>query len=821
MNQNQIPQPLSPTDLYQACDPAQFSFETTADLQGSRAVVGQERAAEAVQFGISIQQDGYNLFALGPKGSGKYTAVHQYVAAAAANAPTPPDWCYLYNFEQPHHPKALQLPAGQGAALRQAMKTLTEELSAAIPAAFESEDYQAQRQNINEAFQSKQEEALSTLQEQARERDVALLRTQNGLAFAPLREGEVIPPEAFEELPDAERKEIEADIEELQKELQRVVQQMPQWNREGREQVKQLNQEIAALAIDPLIDEIKQKFSDYAEITAHLKAVRADILEHLGLFSQSDQNGGGNPLAQLMQGQNNRAAQAEANREQLMNRYQVNLLVDNENQEGAPIIHENHPTHQNLIGRVEHQARMGALITDFNLIRAGALHRANGGYLIVDARKLLMQPYAWESLKRALQAQEVRIESLGQSLSLISTVSLEPQPIPLNLKVILLGERLLYYLLYEMEPDFAELFKVAADFENEMPRTNGSQERYAQFVATLAAENALRPFHASAVARVVEHGSRFAGDREKLTTHTQTIADLLRESNHWAEVHEADVVQAEHVQQALDAQKYRNGRLRDRMQETILRDTILIDTEGSQVGQINGLAVLQTGGFAFGKPNRITARVRLGKGEVVDIERQVEMGGPIHSKGVLILSGFLGGRFASQQPLSLSASLVFEQAYGGVDGDSASSAELYALLSALAETPIRQALAVTGSVNQHGRVQAIGGVNEKIEGFFDICHSRGLNGEQGVLIPEANVKNLMLRQDVIDAVADEQFHIYPIRTIDEGIALLTGVPAGEPDDADDYPSDTINGRVAQRLRSLAEKQRRFAQAPVTENGASS
>lgn len=813
------PEPLPTTALYQHCDPAQFTFETTIELNGARPIAGQERAEEAVRFGIKMQQDGYNLFALGPKGSGKHTAVHQYLAETAANAPTPPDWCYLYNFDQPHHPQVLRLPPGTGNILRKEMETLIEELRAAIPAAFESEDYQAQRQNIDEAFQHKQEEALEELQEQARERGIALLRTQNGLAFAPMRDGEVIPPETYQALPEAEREKIEAEIEELQGELQRIAQQVPQWSREGREQVKVLDQEIAALAIDPLLNEIKEKFSEYSEVIDHLDAIRDDILEHLQFFSQNEQSNSGNQLAMLLQGQQAQsAAQIEATREQMMHRYRINVLVDNENQEGAPIIYENHPTHQNLIGRVEHQAHMGALITDFNLIRAGALHRANGGYLILDTRKLLMQPYAWESLKRALQAQEVRIESLGQTLSLISTVSLEPEPIPLNLKVILLGERLLYYLLYQLDPDFAELFKVAADFENQMERNETNQAQYAQLIATLAVENELRPFHANAVARVVEHSSRFAGDGEKLTTHMQTITDLLREADHWAGAAGSDVVQAGHVQQALDAQKYRNGRIRDRLQEAILRDTVLIDTSDSQVGQINGLSVLQTGNFTFGKPNRITARVRLGKGEVVDIERQVEMGGPIHSKGVMILSGFLGGRYASRQPLSLSASLVFEQSYGGVDGDSASSAELYALLSALAELPIKQNLAVTGSVNQHGQVQAIGGVNEKIEGFFDICQSRGLTGDQGVLIPQTNVKNLMLRQDVIDAVADGQFHIYPIKTIDEGIALLSDLPAGEADEDGDYPEGTVNYLVAQRLRNLAEKQRRFARPAVSENG---
>ncbi|MCB0012264.1 MAG: AAA family ATPase [Anaerolineales bacterium] len=809
---------LKPADLYQRCDPDQFTFASTAELPAGQPIIGQERAEDAVKFGIGIQRNGYNLFALGPKGSGKYTAMHHYLAAAAAAAPAPPDWCYLYNFDQPHEPRALSLPAGTGSALQTAMKTLGDELGAAIPAAFESQDYQAQRQNILAAFQGRQEEAVSELQASARERGIALLRTQNGLAFAPMRDEEVMPPEAFQELPQAEREQLEADIEEMQEALQRIAQQLPRWNRESREEVKKLNQEIVALAIDPLINEVKAQFADHEALVAHLTAVREDILENLELFRQTEQDNEGNPLSQLMARGNASTAQMRANREQLLRRYHVNLVVNNEHQDGAPIVHENHPTHQNLIGRVEHQAQMGALITDFNLIRAGALHRANGGYLLLDARKLLQQPYAWESLKRALQAQEIRIESLGQSLSLISTVSLEPEPIPLDLKVILLGERQLYYLLYQLEPEFAELFKVAVDFEDQIARDGENQALYAELVATLVAENELRPLVAGAVARVVEYGSRYVGDREKLSTSVHTLTDLLIEADHAAAAANSDQIKADHVQQALDAQSYRNGRIRDRLQEAILRDTVLIDTEGHEVGQINGLAVLQAGNFSFGKPNRISARVRLGKGEVIDIERQVEMGGPIHSKGVMILAGFLGGRFAAKQPLSLSASLVFEQSYGGVDGDSASSAELYALLSALADVPIRQELAVTGSVNQHGQVQAIGGVNDKIEGFFDICQARGLTGEQGVLIPAANVKNLMLRRDVLEAVAENQFHIYAVRTIDEGIELLTGVPAGVPDNQGNYPSDTINYRVAQRLQELAEKQQQFGQPSAQLNG---
>ncbi|MCA9971840.1 MAG: AAA family ATPase [Anaerolineales bacterium] len=800
---------LSPAELARRCDPAQFSFETTADLNAPAPIVGQARAETAVRFGLGIRQDGYNLFALGTKGSGKQTAVSQYLTQAAAAAPTPPDWCYVYNFDQAHKPHALQLPPGTGTQLRQDVDNLLNEVRAIIPSTFESEDYQAQRRAIQESFQQEQEEALEALQARAQEQDIALLRMQTGLAFAPIKDGEVISPEDFQEMSEEERTEIQQKVEALQEELQRIMLQVPQLNRQGREQIEALDREIATATLKPLFAELESTYADFSDVLTHLRAVQTDILDNLAAF-YTPQNGQ-NALQQALQqagqdGALSKAAQSEA----FFNRYQVNVLVDNGGRDGAPIVHENHPTYQNLLGRVEQVARMGALITDFTLIKAGALHRANGGYLLLDARKLLLQPYAWESIKRALQAQEIRIESLGQTLGLISTVSLEPEPIPLDLKVALIGERYLYYMLYQLDPDFAELFKVAADFADEMPRDDDGKEAYARLVSTLAQQNDLRPFHRQAVARVVEHGSRLAGDAQRLSTHTQQIADLLREANYWCGEAGRGVVQAEDVQQALDAHQYRNGRIQERMQEAVLRDTILIDTDGEATGQINGLAVLQVGGYAFGKPSRISARVRLGKGEVVDIERKVDMSGPFHSKGVLILTGFLGGRYAAERPLSLSASLVFEQSYSGIDGDSASSAELYALLSALAETPIRQDLAVTGSVNQHGQVQAIGGVNEKIEGFFNLCRARGLTGSQGVLIPAANVKNLMLHQDVVDAVAAGQFHVYPVHTVDEGIALLTGMPAGAADASGSYPDGTFNHRVACRLHELAEKQRSFA-----------
>ncbi|GAB4263870.1 MAG: ATP-binding protein [Candidatus Promineifilaceae bacterium] len=802
-----VPEPLDASQLYQHCNPNQFSFETTETCSTAVPVVGQARAEAAIKFGSGIQQPGYNLFVIGPTGSGKYTAVTHYLTQKAAKEPVPNDWCYIHNFAQPHQPIALPLPPGKGKQLQQDMLAFVEEVSALLPAAYESEEYQSQRQAITEAMQQQQEDMLEAIKKRAAEKGIALLRTPNGLAFAPLENGEVISPKQFESYDEEKRQQIEADIELLQGELQKLISQVPQWSRQVREQIKTLDQRIATNTITPLITELRQRYHDQEAVQTYLTAVAEDVIANAGVFRQGD-----GTLASLQQVM---GATTTGDKEKLsfFNRYLVNLLIDNSSTEGAPIVTENHPSYHNLVGRVEYLSQMGALVTDFTQIKAGAMHRANGGYLLLDARKVLTQPYAWESLKRILQTGEIRIESLGQSLGLISTVSLEPMPIPLQVKVVLMGERLLYYLLMQYDPEFGELFKVVADFEDEMPRTPENNLIYAQLMSTLIAQNGLRPFHKTAVARVIEHSARLAGDAQRLSTHRQSLADLLREADFWAAEAGHDVVLAPDVEQALKADDYRHGRLRDRMQEAILRETLLIDTTGEKVGQINGLSVIQLGRFSFGRPSRITARVRLGKGEVIDIERQVEMGGPIHSKGVLILSGFLGARYAAERPLSLSASLVFEQSYSGVDGDSASSAELYALLSALANVPIQQGLAVTGSVNQHGEVQAIGGVNEKIEGFFDVCRHRGLTGDQGVLIPAANVKNLMLRHDVVDAVKAGRFHIYPIRHVDEGIALLTGLPAGEQQADGTFPEGTINDRVMKRLEQFAQKVKEMNQPP--------
>ena len=793
-------QPLSAQQLRQICDPAQFDFETTAKLQDLGEIVGQERAVDAIKFGIGIQCEGYNLFALGPSGTGKRTTIRQFLDQRAAAEPIPLDWCYVNNFEQPHKPRALRLPPGQGVVLHKDMEQLIEELRTAIPATFESEDYRTRRQEAEEEFKERQEKAFGEIQEEAKERGIALIRTPVGLAFAPLREGEVISPDEFQELPEEKRKQVETDISDLQEQLQAIIYQVRQWEREAREKVKELDRQIAMSIVGHPVDELRKKYAELANVVDYLNEVQQDVIENADEFRKTEETPQimGIPLPRSLLGP------------PAFRRYQVNVLVDHSESEGAPVVYEDHPTYNNLIGRIEHIAQMGALLTDFSLIKPGALHRANGGYLILDARQMLLQPYAWDGLKRALRSREMRIESLGQVLSLVSTVSLEPESIPLDVKVVLIGERLLYYLLHRFDPDFGELFKVEADFNEEIARSPENNLLYARLVATMVSRQGLRPFDRGAVARIIERSARITRDAEKLSVHLLSIADLLRETDYWADVTGNGVATADDVQRAIDAQIHRADRLQERVQEEITRGTILIDTAGERVGQVNGLSVIVLGNFAFGRPSRITARVRMGKGKVMDIEREVELGGPIHSKGVLILAGFLGARYAAEHPLSLSASLVFEQSYGGVEGDSASLAELCALLSALAKVPVKQSLAVTGSVNQHGQVQPIGGVNEKIEGFFDVCQARGLTGEQGVIIPVSNVQHLMLRQDVVEAVAAGQFHVYSVQTVDQATEILTGIPAGERDEEGNFPEGSINQLAEARLIELAEKQRAFA-----------
>ena len=775
--------------LARRCRPGELPFNLSSELPDAPAMIGQDRAAEAVAFALRMRHKGYNVYALGPAGVGRHALVDNLLKSRAAKESTASDWCYVNNFADPQRPHCLDLPAGQGTGFAAAMKHLVEELRIALPAAFENNEYRARREVIDQQAKSRSEEAFGGLQQRADAKDIALIRTPMGLALAPKRDGKVMNPEDFEALPEEQRKEIENDLQAAQTELEGIMRQIPQWEREHRDLVRSLNRDITGFAVASLIGEFRGNYADLPGVLDYLDAIERDIKENVDDFlpqpqQPSPEPGGPPPTA---------AAQA-AMEDMRYRRYQVNVIVDNGGGNGAPVVYEDNPTYQNLIGRVEHLARFGALITDFNLIQPGALHRANGGYLILDAERLVAGGYGWPALKRALQSGEIRIESIEQALSLATTVSLQPEPTPLDVKVVLVGSPLLYYLLAQHDEDFAELFKIAADFDDRVARNSDATLLYARVIATIVRRERLRAFDRDAVGRVIEQAARLAGDSERLSTSMRAIVELLQEADQLAADGGKEVVGTAEVQAALDAQTRRGDRIYRRMQEEIARRTIRIETDGEVVGQINGLSVISLGALAFGNPTRITAQVRMGRGEIVDIEREVQLGGPLHSKGVLILIGFLGGRFGGERPLSLHASLVFEQSYGGVDGDSASAAELFALLSALAEVPIRQCFAVTGSVDQHGVIQAIGGVNEKIEGFFDICRATGLTGKQGCIVPASNIKHLMLRADVVAACVAGQFRVIPMETIDQGFELLTGVP-----------TETANKKIAARLDEFSAK----------------
>jgi len=780
---------LAPKQLARRWPAEAFDFETTASLEPPEAALGQHRALEALELAVGVAQPGFNLFVLGAPETGRFEAMLQRIRQLAAGLPAPDRWCYVNNFRDPIRPVALRLPGDTGARLRDDMRQLVEELRSAIPAVLESDEYRSRVEQIEAHFASLQEQAFGELVEEAQGQGIALLRTPAGFSFAPAREGEVMPHEEFEKLPTSEKERIAQAIRALQEKLERILRQAVGWRREHRDEMKKLNREVTTFAVGHLVDDLLRKYVALPDVVAYLEAVAKDVVENADIFRATAET----PQAQQMQ----------ADELPPLRRYQVNLLVD-DGATGAPVVSEENPTFQNLIGRTEHVARFGALMTDFGLIRPGAMHRANGGYLLLDARKLLMQPLAWEALKRALLTREIRIESPAQQYGLISTVSLEPQPIPLGLKVVLFGDRMLHALLQAWDPEFVELFKVDADFEDDIVIDDAALPTYARLIGSLARDAKLPPLGSDAVARVIEHAARDAGDRGRVTLHVHRLRDLIAEAAYHAGRQGRERIGRDDVQAALDARRERTGRVRRRLQEQILEDTILIDTAGALPGQINGLSVYVMGETAFAQPTRITATTRIGEGNLIDIQREASLSGSIHSKGVMILSAFLASRYAARQAFALNASLAFEQTYGPVDGDSASLAELCAILSSLAGIPIRQTWAVTGSIDQSGNVQAIGAVNEKIEGFFEICAARGLDGRQGVLIPATNVRHLMLRDEVVQAVRDGRFAVHAVASVDEAMRLLTG-----RDDVDAVVRVRLAelGKLRQKLLAPAQRNR--------------
>jgi lon-related putative ATP-dependent protease len=791
-----IPAELSPEDLRCPCSPELFDFESTADLDPLREIIGQDRATQAIAFGTAIQSSGYNIFALGPTGAGRATAIRQFLEAKAASEPAPEDWCYVYSFGDPSRPRSISLPPGRGCVFKRDMSTLVEELRADMSRAFEGAHYEERRKEILQSLQERQSAAFAELEKYLNERSFTLIRTPAGLAIAPVMEGKPLSAEEYTALDAETREQFEAHRSDLDEQMSKTMREVREQEKQIRAEVERLDHELAEFVVSGHLQELREKYKDCPTVIEHLKDVEEDVVQHASLFLGSGEQP--EPAAIALPIPLPRASNH-------LDRYEVNLLVDRCDATGAPVIVETNPTYHNLVGRVEHRVELGAMLTHFTMIKAGALHRANGGYLVVDAKRVLTNPLAWDALKRALSNKEAKIEEMGEAYRAVATAMLQPEPIPLRVKVVLIGDPEVYYLLHNLDEDFRELFKVKADFETRMSRTEESVRSYALFIGERCRQEGLYHFDPSAVARVVEYGSRLVEDQQKLSTRFANIADLVRESAYWATQSNRSLVTGTDVQRALDERTRRSNRIEEQILEATERGFLFVDTSGEVVGQVNGLSVLSMGDYEFGKPSRITARTFSGKAGVVNIDREVKMTGPIHDKGVLILTGYLGGKYAQKQSLTLSASVVFEQAYEGVEGDSASSTELYALLSSLAGVPIRQGIAVTGSVNQRGEIQPVGGVTQKIEGFFGVCKAKGFTGEQGVIIPSANTKSLMLRDEVIDAVRDGKFHVYPVATVDEGISILTNREAGEPGEGGVYPEGTINALVTERLSQLAEE----------------
>ena len=781
---------LTPDALYRACDPGTFSFAVTDELPYAPTIIGQERAVEAIHFGLDIQSPGFNVFVMGPTGTGRRSILSRIVHEQANQAETPNDWVYVNHFTELGTPRAISLPPGRGAELRADMERFNSGLMDRLLQAFETDQYAEEREKLEQQFRGMQQEELAAVDTACRERGFALVRSPSGLYITPVRNGELLTPEAFSQLETEDRVSVEQNLDVLEDMLSSAMRRLREYERRTQAAIERLDREVANFTVSPLIEELSEKYADQEEVREYLSEVLQDIIENVNTFrSEGDENL-----------EDDSASLLEIPVHQ---RYRVNLLVDNAHTQGAPVIIEDVPTYDKLFGRIEYDVRRGASVTDYTLIRPGALHRANGGYLILDAEALMDDPYVWTGLKRALFGGLIRIESPdGQQL--VRTVTPIPEPIPLHVKVILRGSPHIYHVLYAYDEDFAKLFKVLADFDSEMDRTPESEFTYVQFVRTLSEDEHLLPFTAEAVGRLLEYGSRLAEHQGRLSTHFGQIADLVREAVYWAKKGGHTAVQRADVLEAMRQQKRRVSLEEEYVRRAIAEGSLVIATSGKVIGQVNGLTVVSMGGYVYGLPSRITARAYVGRGNVLNIQREVQLSGPLHGKGLLTLIGYFGGQYGTDHSLSMEASLNFEQTYDDIDGDSASCAELYVLISSIAEIPLRQDIAVTGAVDQHGRVLPIGAVNEKIEGFFEVCRQRGLTGTQGVVIPALNVRNLMLREDVVEAVQAGQFSIYPVETVDEGLEFLTGIPAGERDADGAFPAGSIHARVQERLQKFAD-----------------
>lgn len=795
---------LSPDELTHRCDPDSLGFETTAEVEPAKGIVGQERALSAIDFGLGIRTQGFSIYVAGRPGTGRNSSVKARVTEKARSETAPSDWCYVHNFRDAYHPRAIRFSPGRGPEFAHDMDEFVKVARAELPRAFESENYGRRRNEIVDEIQKRREAMLSELQQQAQEMGFSVEATPVGIASVPLtRDGKPYTREEYDALPEDQKQDIRSRGSVLQDSINQFVSRSRALEKEVQDRLLDLDREIALFAVGHLLEDLREKYrrcdslGDCEAVLDYLEQVENDVVERLDDFRSPEKRQQGMP------------PMMEELAESTFERYKVNVFVTRENNDGAPVVFENNPTYNNLIGKIDYKARFGFMSTDHNMIKAGAVHRANGGYLIIQALDLLVNPFSWDALKRMLRAREGAPENLADQYGIISVATLRPQPIPLDLKVIMVGSLYIYYLLYYLDEEFRKLFKVKADFDIEMTRTDEHVAQYAAFISDRVKELNLKPFHRSAVAAVVDFGSRLIEDKDRLSTRFIEISDLASEATYWADIEGSEVVMGKHVKEAIDQKVYRSRMMEDKIQTLIEQGVIMIDVDGSVVGQANGLSVYDIGDYSFGRPSRLTARVSAGRGRIIDIQRESEMGGKLHSKGVMILTGYLSGKYGERKPIAMQATLAFEQLYEEVEGDSASSTELYTLLSALSGLPIKQAIAVTGSVDQYGRVQPIGGVNRKIEGFFEVCRAKGLSGSQGVMIPSANIRHLILNDPVVDAVRDGKFHIWAVDTVDQGIEVLTGVPAGEEKPEGGYPKGTVHFLVEKRLQELAEAAKEF------------
>jgi predicted ATP-dependent protease len=791
---------LKPSELRRVCNPSQFAFKDTSELASPDTVIGQERAVQAIEFGLDMRSPGYNIFVTGAEGTGKSTIVRDLTARFAKTQPVPDDWCLVNNFSDEFRPRAVALPPGRGPSFAKKISRLVNDLKKEIPKAFETEAYLKKLATIKSRFNNRQQAIFQKIERFATERSLHIDSSQKEYPVVPVVDGKILAAEDYQKLPDDVKADIDAKVGQIQAEMEKSGRQIEKLNQQLHADIERLMNEVVLALLQKRLDPIRVDFKGRGEALDYLNALQADIVENFNLFMPAEK---GEPPA---------AGECPQPPKAPFQKYQVNVLVHREVMKGAPVIYETNPTYFNVVGRIEKRAYMGTVNTDFTLVLAGSLLNANGGYLIMEIEPLLMHPYVWEALKRSLQTKRLDIEDVPEEWA-FGTTSLKPQPIPLEVKVILLGSYEAFEMLQNYDSKFNKIFKVRADFDQEVARTPETEQLYARFIARVCREENLLPFNPRGVAAIVEFGEKYVSDQNKLSIRFGPLLGVLKESDFWARRQRAKVISEKHVVRAFQEHRFRYSLYEQKVHESYRDGSIMIDVAGAMAGQINGLAVYQIGEYSFGRPVRITAETFMGKPGVINIEREADMSGSTHDKGVLILSGYLGSVFAQHHPLSLAISITFEQSYSDIDGDSASSTELYAVLSSLSGIPIKQGIAVTGSVNQKGRVQVIGGVNQKVEGFFEVCREKGLTGEQGVIIPFSNVQNLMLRKDVVDAVRRKQFHVYRVSTVEEGIEILTGVRAGRPDGEGRYPPGTVFGEVQKKLKAYIDRARRAKQKP--------